>query len=175
MCVAQHTPCVASVGLLLNIRHACRTPTDVAGTGDNKGGKKNEGARLVKTLAIGSVWQSTQKTCLEKWTTWVKERKAQGKGPWLNALDGPHEVLNDLLESMASPCFVHNNHQPTVRGYLEVIKNNPQNIRRMRTTDVLLHDFGSGKDRLIGCTAYRKKWGGLDCRSGGLCFRKGDA
>ena len=50
--------------------------------------------------------------------TWVAEGKAQGKGPWLHALDDPDAALNTLLEFMASHCFVHNNPQSTVRGYL---------------------------------------------------------
>ena len=32
--------------------------------------------------------------------------QAQGEGSWLNTLDYPDEVLNDLLEFMASHCFV---------------------------------------------------------------------
>ena len=82
-------------------------PTDFAGTGDNKGGKKEEVARLVETLALGSVGQNTQKQYLAKCNTWVKERKAQGEGPWLHALDDPDEALNDLLEVMASRFFAH--------------------------------------------------------------------
>ena len=131
---------------MLNIRHASGTPTDVAGTGDNKGGKKNEDARLVETLALGVRWAEYSENPLRKMDHMGEERKPQGKGQWLNALDGPHEVPNDLHESMSSPRFVQNNHQSTVRGYLAVIKTNPQDICRMRTTDVLLHDFGSGKD-----------------------------
>ena len=50
-----------------------------AGTGDNKVGHKDEVARLVETLALGSVGKSTQKNYLAKWNTWVKERQAQGK------------------------------------------------------------------------------------------------
>ena len=75
----------------------------------------------METLALGSVGQCTHKNYLAKWNTWLKERKTQGKGPWLNALDNPDEVLNDLLEFMASRCFVHNNQQSTVRGYLAAI------------------------------------------------------
>ena len=107
--------------LSFNIRHAYGTPTNFAGTGDNKGGKKDEVARSVETLALGSVGQSTQKNYLAKWNTWVAERKAQSKGPWLYALDDPDSTLNDLLEFMASRCFVLNNQQSTVRGYLAAI------------------------------------------------------
>ena len=104
-----------------NIRHEYGTPTNCAGTGNNKGGKKDEVARLVETLALGSVGQSTQKNYSSKWNTWVAERRAQGKGPWLHALDDPDPALNDLLELMASRCFLHNNQQSTVRGYLAAI------------------------------------------------------
>ena len=53
-----------------------------------------------------------------KWNTWVKERNAQGKGPWLNSLDDPDKALTELIEFTACRCFVHNNQQSTVRGYL---------------------------------------------------------
>ena len=92
-----------------------------AGTGDNKGGHKDEVARLVETLALGSVGKSTQKNYLTKWNTWVKERQAQGKEPRLHTLADPKEVWSDLLGFMASRCFVHSNGQSTVRGYLAAI------------------------------------------------------
>ena len=75
----------------------------------------------METFVLGSVGQITQKNNLAKWSTWVQERKAQGKGPWLNALDDPDEVLNDPLEILTSRCFVHNNQQSTVRGYLAAV------------------------------------------------------
>ena len=78
-------------------------------------------ARLVETLALGSVGQSTQKNYLAKWNTCVKERKAQGKWPWLHALDDPDKALTEQLEFMSSRRFVHNNQQSIVRGYLAAI------------------------------------------------------
>ena len=39
----------------------------------------------------------------------------------LHALDDPDGVLNDLLEFKTFRCFVHNNHQSTVRGCLAAI------------------------------------------------------
>ena len=53
---------------------------------------KDEVALLVETLSLGSVGLNTQKNYLAKWNTWVKERKAQGKGPRLNAINDPDEV-----------------------------------------------------------------------------------
>ena len=47
--------------LSFNIRHAYVAPTNFAGTVDNKGGKNDEVARSVETLALGSVGQSIQK------------------------------------------------------------------------------------------------------------------
>ena len=91
-------------------------------------------ARLVETLALGSVGQSTQKNYLEKWNTWIKEIKAQGYCPWLNALDGPDKVLNGLLEFIASRCFVHNT--ADCQRLLGGDQRFPQDVRRMRTTDV---------------------------------------
>ena len=76
---------------------------------------------MVETLALGSVGKSTQKNYLTKWNTWVKERKAQGKGPWLHTLDDSDEAMSALLEFIASRCFVHNNQQSTARGYLAAI------------------------------------------------------
>ena len=86
-----------------------------AGAGDNKGVHKDEVARLVETLAPGSVGKSTQKNSLAKWNSWGKDRHGQGKKPWLHALAGPKEVLSDVLVFIASRCFVHNNRQSTVR------------------------------------------------------------
>ena len=43
----------------------------------------------------------------------------QGKGPWLHTLADPDQVLGEMLECR---CFVHNNQQSTVRGYLAAIK-----------------------------------------------------
>ena len=39
----------------------------------------------------------------------------------MQALDDPDKALNTLLEFTASRCFVHNNQQSTVRGYLAAI------------------------------------------------------
>ena len=65
-------------------------------------------ARLVETLALGSAGKSTQKIYVAKWNTWVNERAAQGKGPWLHVLDDPDKALNERLALMATRCFVHN-------------------------------------------------------------------
>ena len=67
-----------------------------------KGGHKDEVARLVETLALGSVGKSTQKNYLARWNTWLKKRQAQKKKPRLHTLADPKEVLSDLLGFMAS-------------------------------------------------------------------------
>ena len=54
---------------------------------------------------------------LGKWNIWVKERDAQGKGPWLHTLANQDLVLAEVLEFMTCRCLVHNNQQSTVRGY----------------------------------------------------------
>ena len=54
-----------------------------AGTGPNTLGEKGEAARLVETLVLASAGKSTQNLYLAKWNTWVGERAARGKGPWL--------------------------------------------------------------------------------------------
>ena len=91
---------------------------DPEGTGDNNGGHTDGGARLLETLALGSVGKSTQKTYPVKWNTWVEEIQAQGEEPWLHTFADPKKVLSDLLGFMASRCFVHNNQRSTVRRYL---------------------------------------------------------
>ena len=96
------------------LRHAYYTPTDPTVTGDNKEGNKEEVARSVETLALESNREEYSENYLAKRNTWVKEREAQGKGPWLHAFDDHDEVLNALLEFMASRCSVHNNQQSTV-------------------------------------------------------------
>ena len=58
--------------------------------------------------------------------TEAKERKAQGKAPWLHTVDDPIEVLTELLECMPSRWFVHNNQQWTARRYLSAIKFSPR-------------------------------------------------
>ena len=100
-----------------NIVRLFPPPVSRAGSGN-----KEEVARLVETLALGSVGESTQKNYLGKWNVWVKERRSQGKGPWLHENADPDQVLGELLEFMASRCFVHSNQQSTVRGYLAAIK-----------------------------------------------------
>ena len=45
--------------------------------------EKGEAARLVETLVLASAGKSTQNLYLAKWNTWVGERAARGKGPWL--------------------------------------------------------------------------------------------
>ena len=76
-------------------------PAAIAGTGHNKAGDKKEVARLVDTLALGTVGTSTQRQYLGKWNTWVAERRAQGKGPCLRySPDNPNQVLFELTEFM---------------------------------------------------------------------------
>ena len=53
----------------------------------------------MESLALGSVGESTQKNYLGKWNIWVKERRAQGKGPWLHTLVDPDQVLGEVLHS----------------------------------------------------------------------------
>ena len=51
----------------------------------------------------------------------MKEREAQGNGPWLYALDDPNKVLIVPLEFIAFRCFLHHIQQSTVRAYLAAI------------------------------------------------------
>ena len=71
-------------------------------------------SRLVQSGKVG------RKT-IAKWNTRVKERKAQGRGPWLHTVDVPNEALTELLEFMTTRCFVRNHQHSAVRGYLATI------------------------------------------------------
>ena len=82
---------------------------------------KEEFARLVESLALGSVGQTTLKNYLGRRNICVKETKAQGKGPWLHALADSDQVLSEVLKFMACWWFVPNNQQSTVRGYFAAI------------------------------------------------------
>ena len=71
-----------------------------------------------KHSRVGQLRRVLRKLLSEVEHAWVKERKAEGKGSWLHILDDPDKALTELLEFMAARCFVHNNHQSIVRGYL---------------------------------------------------------
>ena len=86
------------------------------GNRGNYEGNKEEVARLVETLVLGSVAKSTQKSYSAKWNTWEKERKVQDKRPCLHTIDDPNAALTEQLEFMTSRCLVHNSQQSTVRG-----------------------------------------------------------
>jgi len=143
----------------LNTWHAYHTPTRLTGTGNDNGGKKEEVARLVETLALGSVAKSTQKNYLAKWNTWVKERQAQGKGPWLQTVDDPDATLTELLEFMTSRCFVHNNQQSTVRGYLAAINFFHKMFagRELPLSHCMIVAVGKGIDRAHGMSKKKKQ------------------
>ena len=122
----------------------------VTGTGDNRGGNKEEVARLVETLVLRSVGTSTQDNYRGKWNTWVKERKAQGKATWLHTVTDPNEAPTERLKFMTSRCFVHR------LTFSQV-------VHRMAATFVALHDRRKGKgDRQGARTVYRGR-NMLDC------------
>ena len=139
MTLAQHTVCMPYA----HGRRRDRGP---------KGRKEGKVARFVETYALGSVGQMSEKNYLETWNTWVKERKARGKEPWLNALADPIDVLNDQLECMASRCFVHNDQQFTVRGYLDAINFVHKMSARyeLPTSHCIILAMGKGIDRVRG-------------------------
>ena len=120
-------------------------------------GNKKEVARLVEALALASVGESTQKNYLGKWNIWVKERSAQGKGPWLHTLANQDQVLAEVLEFMACRCFVHNNQQSTVRGYLAAIKYFHKMYAgwELPTSHCMIVAVGKGIDRAHGMTEKR--------------------
>lgn len=94
----------------------------------------------METLALGSVGNITQKNYAGKWNVWVKERKAQGKGPWLHTLADPDQALVEVLEFMACRCFVHNNpavHREGVLGRDQVFS---QDVRGLGVDHVPSYD-----------------------------------
>ena len=117
-------------------------------------GNKEDVARLVESLALGSVGESTQKSYLGKWNNWVKERRSQGKVPWLHTLTDPDQVVREVLEFMARRCFVHNNQQSTVRGYLAAIKYFHKMYAgwELPTSHCMITAVGKGIDRAHGMT-----------------------
>lgn len=108
----------------------------------------------METLAWGSVAESTQRNDWGKWKIWVEERRLQGKGPWLHELGDTDQVLEEVLEFMASRCFVHNNQQSTVRGYLAAIKyyHNMCTGWELPTSHCMIVSVGKGIDRAHGMT-----------------------
>ena len=108
----------------------------------------------METLAWGSVAESTQKNYWGKWKIWVEERSLQGKGPWLHELGDTDQVLEEVLEFMASRCFVHNNQQSTVRGYLAAIKYYHKMCTgwELPTSHCMIVAVGKGIDRAHGMT-----------------------
>ena len=114
----------------------------------------------MEKLAVGSVGQSTQKNHLAKWNTRVKERIAQGKGPWLHVLDDPDEALSDL-EFISSHCFVHNNQQSTVRGNLAAINFSHKMFpgRELPTSHCMILAVGKGIDRAHGMSNKKAQVG----------------
>ena len=60
-------------------------------------GNKEEVVRLVEPLALESVGETTLKNYLGRRNICVKERRAQGKGPWLHALADPDQVVSEVL------------------------------------------------------------------------------
>ena len=55
----------------------------------------------MESLALGSVGLTTLKNYLGRRNICVKERKAQGKGPWLHSLADPDQFLSEVLSFMA--------------------------------------------------------------------------
>ena len=87
----------------------------------------------------------------------------KSEGPWLRTVDDPNEALIELLEFMTSRCFVHNDQQSTVRGYLVAINVFPQDVRRLGATFVALHDRRSGKGDRQGARCVYQEKNRLDC------------
>ena len=110
----------------------------------------------METLALGFVGQSKQKNYPGKLNVWVAERKAQGKGPWLQYNpSASSQVLSELLELMGCRCYVHNNQQSIVKVPCrdQVF---PQDVRRVRASHVALHDRSRGKRDRPGSRADAK-------------------
>ena len=111
----------------------------------------------METLAWGFVAESIQKNYSGKWKIWVEERRLQGKGPWLHELGDTNQVLEEVLEIMASRCFVHNNQQSTVRAYLAAIKYCHKMCTgwELPTSHCMIVAVGKGIDRAHGRTTKK--------------------
>ena len=88
----------------------------------------------------------------------MKERKTQGKGPWLHTVDDPNEALTELLEFMTSRCFVHNNQQSIVRGYLAAINFFHKMFAgwELPLSHCMIVAVGKGIDRAHGMSSKQK-------------------
>ena len=88
--------------------------------------------------------------------------KAQGKGPWLqHNLDNPNQVLYELMEFMACRCYVHNNQQSTVRGYLAAIKLFHKMYAgwELPTSHCMIVAVGKGVERAHGMSQKKRRSG----------------
>ena len=117
-----------------------------------------EVARLIETLALGAVSESTKKY-LSKWKTWAKERARSSLGPWLLEADGVDSAVTALTRCMASRCFVHKNQSGTVRGYLAAIKHFHKMSAgwELPTSHCMIVAVGKGVDRAYGKSEVRPK------------------
>ena len=95
---------------------------------------------------------------LGKWNIWVKERKAQGKGPWLHTVDDRNEALTEVLEFTTSRCFVHNDQHSTVRGYLAAINSFPKMFAEweLPLSHCMIVAVGKAIDRAHGMSTKKK-------------------
>ena len=110
-----------------------------------------EVARLIETLALGAVSESTKKY-LSKWKTWAKERARSSLGPWLLEVDGVDSAVTALTRFMASMRFVHKNQSGTVRGYSAAIKHFYKMYAgwELPTAHCMIVAVGKGIDRAHG-------------------------
>ena len=72
---------------------------------------------------------------------------------------------------MAYRCFVHNN-QDYCQSLLSDDQRFPQDVRRMRTTDVALHDLGSGKGNRQGAQHVEQEGAGQIAADVGYPFAR---
>lgn len=131
----------------------------ISGTAGRTESDDAEVARLIETLALGSVSVSTKKEYLSKWRTWVKERARRNLGPWLSEEDGIDSAVTELTRFMASRCFVHKNQSGTVRGYLAAIKHFHKMFAgwELPTSHCMIVAVGKGIDRAHGKSDVRPK------------------
>ena len=99
----------------------------------------------METLALASVGENTQKNYLGKWNIWMKERSAQGKGPWLHTLANQEQVMAEVLGvhgvslSRAQHPTVHGN------GVVGADQLFSQHVRGLGIVHLALHDRGRSK------------------------------
>lgn len=71
-------------------------------------------ARLIETLTLGSVGESTRKEYLGEWRPWIKERGRRNLGLWLLRVGVIDSAIKEPTKFMASRCLIQKSQSITI-------------------------------------------------------------